>query len=195
MKIGVLTEGRGEVPALPRLYAQLRTAGHQLLNPLFVDVPPMASPALIANRAKARVNSVLARDADRAILILDRETDPTDPVTRATEICRALGNLCHGDVVVVMKDRCVENWLIADPAAFSSQSALFPKHQKVQYPKGRADSQDAIRLIKAALGSTSYDKVQHPARIFAQSDVSTMRVNSLSFDRFVAAISGATTPT
>lgn len=188
MKVGILTEGRGEVPALPKLYGQLRALGHQLLNPVFVDVPPLAPAALVANRARARVNMMLARDADRAILILDREGSLQDPVVRAQEIVSALKPMCGGDVRVVIKDRCIENWLIADSAAFSAQPMLFPRHDKIRYAAGRADAQDATKLIKMALHTSSYEKMQHPAKILAHSKIVSMRSNSASFERLIQAI-------
>lgn len=192
MKIGFLTEGRGEVPALPKLFAELKSMASipvQYLHPVFVDVSPDAPAKLIARGVKPRLDALVGRGANKLVLVLDRESVKISAAKRAAEISTALTQHCTHNVCVIIKDRCIENWLIADPQAYRKQRALFPNAARIRYPSGRADNQDAEALIKAAIVNGNYDKMRHPEKILSKSSPAVMALNSKSFAQFVSVVS------
>lgn len=193
LRVGIVTEGRGEVPAFPPLYPSLQalvapSRQVQFLNPAFAPADPCAPPVVIAKACKPRVDALHARGAELVFVTLDRECITETAIQRGEAIGQQLAAMCAGETVVLIKDRAVENWLIADPGAFDRSRALFPDAARVRYPQGRADSQDAIALIKAAIKGGRYDKMRHPTKIWERSDCAVMEVNSRSFCRLVAEI-------
>lgn len=190
--IGIITEGRGELVALPMLYAQLEEKSDcTIMNPIHVPVDPQAPVPLLCSRLEVKVKHAQGRGAHRVIVLLDSEKRDICPGVRAREI--SLGLKARGliNFQVVLKHTRLENWLIADISAFQVQKKLFPRAEKVTYPRGNADEVNAQRLISSALaGGRSYSKIIHPQKILAHADVAVMLKNSASFDKFVRELSG-----
>ncbi|MGC7097091.1 DUF4276 family protein [Amycolatopsis lurida] len=186
-----MTEGRGEIVALPHLYKSLEAhCGIRLLNPIHAPVHPTSPLPLLCNQIIFRVRQAKARGADSVVVILDTEAVEVDPTERASEIAEKLKTAGEKNVLVAMKHVKFENWLISDPDAFEKQRSLFPDYKKVRYPDGRADFIDAESLIKQALGSRrSYSKTQHPPKITSKSQLASMVKNSQSFRDFVFLLS------
>lgn len=189
-KIGLITEGDGEVEAINSLLGQIQQlCAASVLRPMHVAVDPQAPISLLCRRVGERVKFTRSRGASVTIVVLDSETRQTCPGVRASEIARGLAKLGYNDVRVVLKHTCFENWLISDPAAFRSQPKLFPNHQLIRYPEGMADEIEAKSLIERAMGSArSYSKGLHPRKILEKANIATMQKHSSSFDKFVRAI-------
>jgi hypothetical protein len=189
--IGVVTEDKGAIPALPELFVQLRRlcGNAQILNPFFADVDPKCPvPRLCAGLAP-RVKQPFARGASFVLVLLDLEDLDICPGARAIQIQNGLKQHVDGNVRVVLKRRCFENWLIADLDAIRSQVKLFPAAQRISYPPGQADEVDALQAVKDAAGRRSaYSKTYHPRRILAKASVETMAANSRSFSKFVRSL-------
>ncbi|MFC5060605.1 DUF4276 family protein [Actinomycetospora atypica] len=192
-RVGIVTEGDGEVKGLPHLYAQLeRSAGVQLLKPIKANIPPMAPPPLIARRIETGVRLAGARGADRVVVALDSEDPHCCPGERSKIIRAELARICATEVSVVLKHCKLENWLIADLAALETCSGLFPNWANVTYPQGRADTADAYRMLSNATGRRDhYTKIKHAERLLRNCNVQTMASNSRSFSKFLKEIASS----
>lgn len=196
MRVSIITEGASEFASLPLLAPQLRLrSGAVISRPLKVNVPPDASPVVVARECKSRV--LIARrsqKADLILVVLDREQQTEPPGTIASSIQSAIGRACSGasDVAVVLKDRAFENWLISDLQALRAQPRRFtvgPALVRAVEPD-KADAAPALALMKSAvLGD--YDKVKDSARIMERLDVATAAQNSRSFRHFLHLIGDA----
>jgi hypothetical protein len=185
--VGIVTEGRGEVVALPLLYSQLEKVGSvRLINPIFADVDPLAPIALLCKGLSPRIKQAGSRGADRVIVLLDSEKNNICPGERAAEICRCLSGMVEEEVAIVLKHTCFENWLVADMSPFFAQPALFPEVARMKISAGSADVANGKRVIQSALGSRRfYSKMDHPCKILKGANVEAMRRQSRSFDKFV----------
>src|SRR5207248_8508876 len=122
------------------------------------------------------------RNAERVIVILDRETRSECPGKLAGAI-EAKVRSADRDVVVVIKNVMFENWLVADIHAVASITARFEVSKTAikSVEPNRADHADAIGLLrKAAKKGKSYDKVADSKRILKVAHVSFMAANSRS---------------
>src|ERR1044072_7634765 len=159
--VGIVTEGRGEIFALPTIYSQLQEYEHVvLLKPIHVSVDPRTPIPLLCKRLVPKINQSHARGANYVVVLLDSEDGYSCPGERAQQILRHLNRLCSRQLAVVLKHTKLENWLISDRSAFRAQRRLFPEYRKIEFARGRADEVDAERLITAAMGKSSdYSKI------------------------------------
>ncbi|GAA0948580.1 hypothetical protein GCM10009554_46320 [Kribbella koreensis] len=195
MRIAILTEGDGEFKALPRLYPQLREAipRSTILRPLKVATTPYAAPGTIAQQCISRLTIAKSQQADRFILLLDREQqDKCSGVIAdsiSSQIIKKI-SLPPKSLYVVLKDRTFENWLIADPDALRSQRARFRLTVAFERAAGRggSDRADALSLLKAVAVGSDYDKIEDADRICARQSIGKVASNSRSFRHFLHAI-------
>jgi len=191
MKIGLLVDGRAEYYGLPHVLPRLGSP-HQVLSPLVCDIQPFASPAQMALAASKRFQILLAKGAESIVVLIDKETRPDCTVelvraverearTRLREISATV------DLQVVLKVSMFENWLIADPEALGGLAGLFEKVERIekQVVKGRADSADALGLLKACSRERVYDKVKGATAICPRLDPTRAAGNSRSFRKFL----------
>jgi hypothetical protein len=194
MKIGLLVDGRAEYYGLPQILPRLGSP-HQVLSPLVCDIQPFASPAQMAFAASKRFQILLAKGAESIVVLIDKETRPDCTVelvraverearTRLREISSTV------DLQVVLKVSMFENWLIADPEALGGLAGLFEKVERIekQVGKGRADSADALGLLKACSRERVYDKVKGAMAICPRLDPARAAGNSRSFRKFLKAL-------
>lgn len=190
MKIGVIVDGKAEPEALLRLRGKVHASG-PFLKPLYVDLQPMAPPGLVAKRARRNIDTLRARGAQRIVLLIDREERQECAPELAARIAEALGRRGESGVTVVVKDRALENWLVADPDCFAALSARFhpPKSFARRVSPNKADSvRDAAFLLNRIAVRRPYHKRHDPARILAALDVTAAAKNSRSFRRFLRAM-------
>jgi hypothetical protein len=93
-------------------------------------------------------------------------------------------------IAVVMKNRMLENWLVAD---FDTVSGLqgrfkFTAGDRASVIPNRADNVDALRMLKRAAGKRAYDKVADSQRILGSANPLRMADNSRSFRKFLRSI-------
>jgi len=182
MKIGLLVDGDAEYHALPKLLSRLESPHQVLSQPLKCDIQPFATPAQMALAASKKFQ-------------IDKETRPdcTVELVRAVEreARKRLREMSTTvDLQVVLKISMFENWLIADPEALGGLAGLFEKVERIekQVGKGRADSADALSLLKACSRERVYDKVKGAMAICPRLDPIRAAGNSRSFRKFMKAL-------
>jgi hypothetical protein len=188
MRIGIVVDGVSEFRSLGQLYADLEVlTGNQFLAPLHADIQPHAPVGTIAKQCSASINQLFGRNADRVILLFDRETRSECPGTLAQAVERKIR---REGVRVVVKDRAFENWVIADLAALRKQPKRFEvsKATARAVQPDKADRVDALALLKRAAIKDAYDKVEDSKRVLTVADASSIGAHSRSFRRFLRCV-------
>jgi hypothetical protein len=195
MKIGFVVDGVTEFASLPCIYTRLSNAtGNQFLRPLKVDIQPKAPVGVIVRQSIRGVRQYAARDADRIILLLDREDRDECPGELAREIEAGLKGLGYTNASVVLKDRTFENWLIADIGAVRRCRGRFVVSNAMigAVEPDKADRADALRLLKRAVKhGDSYDKVKDGKALLDGALLENIALNSRSFRRLLRTIGAA----
>lgn len=192
MKIGLLVDGRSEYQALPHLLERLRTEHLVLQRPLFCDIQPFASPAQMALAASKAFPILLSKGVDRIVILIDKETrqDCTVELVQAVEreASERLARLdTEARVQVVFKVSCFENWLVADPQALRDLTGLFENVERIErkVAPNRADSVNALELLKGCSRQKSYDKPGGALAICKKLDPQRAAANSRSFRKLL----------
>lgn len=187
MRIGFVVDGKSEYRSLAKLFPQLSClTGNTFLRVVRADIQPTAPFGAMARACKPRLVELEGRRADRIIILVDREQRVECPGEFAVALGRSAQTMVDTKVGVVVKNRCFENWLIADLDALGCQPGRFrvSASMKRRVTPNKADLIDALPEIKAAvLGD--YDKVADSERILANADVSRCALHSRSFRRFL----------
>ncbi len=192
MKIGLLVDGRAEYQALPHLLERLRTEHTILQRPLFCDIQPHASPAQMALAASKKFPILLDQGADIIVILIDKETrqDCTVELVQAVEreASERLRKLdTEARVRVVLKVSCFENWLASDPQALRDLPGLFEKVERIErrVAPNRADSVNALELLKGCWRQRSYDKPRSAVAICKKLDPQRAAANSRSLRKLL----------
>lgn len=192
--IGLIVDGEGEYRSLPFLIARLNAGSQVLRQPLLVNTNGNVPTGQIAAAIKSRLPILAARGATRAVVLIDRETNPTCPGKLATEIADALRPSCGPDSVstatVVVKNHMFENWLIADVRTLTQMRARFQLTVSAVrlIQSGRADAANALAIIKRAAIGTQYDKVVDAVSIMKVADPLAIAANSRSFRKLLRTV-------
>lgn len=189
MKLGVVVEGHSEYKALPEICPQLREAcGASTVKLLRADYDPLAPPARIVKACESRIIQLAERDCRAAVVLVDRE----GRTERCAEIAKGLEQAFSSNdfsipVHVVVKDKCFENWLVADLAALRQLRKRFQvsKGMAQKVEPNRADRADALDLLKRAAKGSSYGKVDDAKRILEKASVDRIALHSRSFRCFL----------
>jgi hypothetical protein len=189
MNIGIITDGQAEAIALQKIVKGLRTNADNIISPVYADLQPKAAPGQIARAASSRIGLLIGRGADRIIVIVDREDDPTCPAMLALNLETAF-NEQGFSVCVAIKNRCFENWLIADPQAFRSMRARFSVSRSFvrSVSPNRADANsNPCRLINRIVRGQGgeYHKRKDACNLASKLNVEEAARNSRSFRRFL----------
>lgn len=190
MKIAVLTEGESEYGALPALFEQLAAStGNEFGLILRLPVQPDGPADKIARACKSLFAVLSAKGAESVIIVLDREARSQAPGRIAEQVYEAVARHCDFgfDVDVVIKDRSFENWVIADVDALKAQRARFNVTTRLTNAvvPDRADSANALELLKQATIGSSYDKRVDSARTLRKVRIERLAANSRSFRHFL----------
>lgn len=192
MKIGFIVDGEAEYRSLSPLLRQIeRESQHVLLNPLIAKIQPLAHVHRIVAAVAPAIKILRGKQAEKIVILMDRENREVCPGAWAAEITRALtatyrdyGITAFG---VVIKDSCYENWLVADTSVFQKLPKRFSLSdaamRKIQ--PNKADRIDAQKLIKDAARGNAYHKVTDAMRIMEQAEVMGIAANSRSFRRLL----------
>lgn len=186
MKVGVICDGDAEVEVLNALLPRVQMPNVQFLRALYADMQPSAPVMQVARTAKSRLDFCVARSVDRSIVIIDRETSSECPGDRASAIRGAILQMGYNNVDVVVKDRKLENWLIADAEGVNSLTGFdIPVRLVRRIAAAGADSLvDAEReLSKAA--SRGYSKRRDAIQIARAISLDALSIRSRSFRRFL----------
>ncbi|HEY0735331.1 MAG TPA: DUF4276 family protein [Herpetosiphonaceae bacterium] len=189
MKIGFIVDGEAEYRSLPPLLRQIeRESQHVLLNPLLAKLQPLAHVSRIVAAVAPAIKILRGKQAQKVIILIDRENREVCSGAWAAEITNALaakyGSVAFG---VVIKNSCFENWLVADTRVFTKLPKRFSLSdtaiRKIQ--PNKADRIDAQKLIKEAARGNAYHKVTDAMRIMAEAEIMSIAANSRSFRRFL----------
>ena len=189
-KVAIITEGVSEYRSLPKLYRQLaERTGNSLLHPTRVSVSPDASPEIIARNCSTHIKLAMAQRAELVVVLLDREVQaaPAGDLAAAIELALRRCTPVNIDIYVVLKDRMYENWLISDLEALRSQPGRFKVTAALvrAVEPNKADTCNAMALIKRATIGDSYDKVPDSVRICQRLDVGRASKHSRSIRHFL----------
>jgi hypothetical protein len=186
-RIGIIVEGNGEVPAFRQLIPKLSTNYQILGQPVRADLQPKSTPTQVATSAKAAVAYFNGRNVDLIVVLIDKETHPSAPKFAASLKIAFVNRYPNTLFEVVVKDSCVENWLVADMDAIRAQPKRFkPTAGHVaQVVPNKADNIDAQRLLNRMALKFQYDKGSDPLRITSHQDPRRAAANSRSFRRLL----------
>jgi Domain of unknown function (DUF4276) len=196
LKTAIVVEGDGEYKSLPLVLNKLKAdLAHPTLRPVRIAVTPNAPDAKIARECVKALKIAQALGATRAIVLLDREqvTDtPHEIATRLTaEIEAQFGSSL--EVMVVLKDRAFENWLVADMGALAAQTARYTVTQALRrrVEPNKADRTNAIAILNSAANRIPYHKIDDAYRLCKHLDPLVAASNSRSFRHFLHALGHA----
>lgn len=186
-RVGVIVEGSGEVSAFKCLLPKIQTPFQLLEQPLRADMQPKATPAQVAISAKAAVTYYIRRNVDIIIVLIDNEDHPNPPYF--AKQLKAAFSARYENIVfeVVVKNSCIENWLIADLEAIKAQPKRFRLTDAIikQISPNKSDSVDAQSVLDKIAIKFDYDKGNDPTRIARMQDPIRIAGNSRSFRRFL----------
>lgn len=183
-------EGHSEFYSLGIILNSLRGAyGHTILKPLYAPIQPKASYDVIARACKSRIGILESKNVDRIIVLLDREDREACPAEMAGALVFALKKLTSIEVLVVIKNRCYENWLIADLKALRDQPKRYKvsKNSEKSVVPNKADNVEALKLLKS-MCINQYDKVEDSKKIAKHATASRIASNSRSFRRLMRCV-------
>jgi hypothetical protein len=194
MRIGIVMDGDAESQAFKRVTRRLGIQGVTFIDPVYADLQPKAAAGQIARAAVATIETLVEmRGAERVIVIIDREDNAKCPGSLRDDLEDRFKSLGRDEVLVVIKNRQFENWLIADPQALhraSSQQFRKPSPQFIKAVRpNRADSVvDPVGLLDALCREQPFHKRRDAAAVCDALDVPTVAANSRSFRRFLRAV-------
>lgn len=190
MRVGFVVDGESEFRSLPRLFDQLRSStGAQFERPLLAKIQPLAPVPVIARACESRIAILEQRGVDISVILFDRETRPECCGELAVAVHRLLSKFASCNIAVVVKNRCFENWLVADIDALRAQPGRFRVSRAVvrAVSRNNADQTPAVDLLKRC-AKGDYDKVRDSYRILEQAEISRIAMNSRSFRRFLRVV-------
>ena len=191
MKIGIVVDGDAESQALRLLTKRIDIEDVQLLAPAYANMQPKSAPGQIAQSAKSRIDILLARKANKIVVLVDREDRDECPPAFARQIKQAFAQLGYDDITVVVKNRTFENWLIADIDALKELSGLFSvtrSFERTVSPNKADNVGDAEALLKKIAIKRRFHKRRDASAITAVQEALEMARNSRSFRRFLRVV-------
>lgn len=189
MIIGVIVEGAGEIDAIEQILIKIQSNHDIKKTPLRADLQPKATPRVIARSARSQVMLWEKRGADCIVILIDRE-DHDCPVDFAKNLHAAFNDMYSNTGIefrIVIKDKKIENWLIADIEALRKIPGRFEISLKFERSiLGKADNiGDAVSLINTATGKKRYHKGEDPTLICRHQDPLRASKNSRSYRKFL----------
>lgn len=194
MNVGLVVDGVGEYKSLGGLFAQLHaSSGNTFLRVVRADIQPYAPPGVIVRSCQKAVRALRDRGADRVVILFDREVHRTCASALAMSVERIYLDEQRVDVAVVVKDRCFENWLIADVDVFKRYPGRYKVSRGMRslVAPDKADHVDAQKWLQRAVTSGNYEKGTDCIQILIGMDVLRAARNSRSLRRFLRVVGAA----
>lgn len=193
MRIGIIADGQSEVGALPLLLDKLEIPEVTIINPRFADLQPKATPAQICKAAESRIKALIQNDNVEKIVVLidleDRDDCPGDWANAVTQEFRRRG---FHDVIVVIKNRKFENWLISDieniRKRMPGRIAMGEGVIRAIRGSGADSFADAETVLDTACIGKNYNKRKDSVQICRVADPLAIAINSRSFRRFLRVV-------
>jgi Domain of unknown function (DUF4276) len=188
VKIGLVVDGFAEFYSLPLLRIELeQNSGHQLIGPVKAEIQPTAPLPQIARSCLPSISILGAKGAKKTIVLFDREDRQECPGDLAQAVTEILRSKFRVGANVVVKDSKFENWLIADVEALKHQNKRFRVSRTMESAvvPNKADTIDALRMLKDAAQGREFSKVLDARRICDVATIDEIAANSRSFRRFL----------
>lgn len=190
MRVVIATEGDLELQVLKQILNQVGDRSPTVsVATLKIACQPDGPARLIARKVAPLLRIAHDKRAAKFILVLDREKRPEAPGAIAIQIEQEINRAgaCDLQVSVVIKDRTIENWLIADLNALKRLRGRFSVSKKLiaQVAPNKADGVEALSLLKSAALGRAYDKMSDGARIGRELDAIRAGANSRSLRHFL----------
>lgn len=189
----LVVEGEAEYAAIPVL---LRSRGIETGRPIIyrgqgVDC---TISVLVERKLLRPTLAAFEKRCGRVVVVIDRERRPDCPGDFAQRVANELRRQLRAragydgepPVSVVCADRCLENWLLADPEAFGGHAYIV--RSVVKRVGNNADGIDAIGIIKWAFRrGKQYDKVRDAPTFAAnvRAELPVARGRSRSLNKFL----------
>lgn len=191
-KIGVIVEGAGEIAALEEIIRKVETTAQIFGRPLLADLQPKATPAVIARSARERVKYLAEKGANRVVVLIDRE-DHECPVKMAEELTHSFNKMYAElgvEICVVVKDFCIENWLLGDVQALRAMGARFAVPENFENVARNADNvKNPVRVLNSLCKKKDgYDKGDDPGAICRNAEPLRVATSSRSFRKFLRSV-------
>ncbi len=191
MRIRFIVDGQTEYHCLLEL---LKDSGspHILIGPpVYCDMQPYGSVKQIAYRVVKKLPIVMAKKPDLVVVTIDLEDRPDCPPDFARAVELEIGKRLSSrsfKYSVVVKVKCLENWLLGDIQSIRGLSGFTISRRAVRLVMpNKADNVDAINLLKKMSGG-GYDKVSDGKKIALRADCQVIGSHSRSFRRFLRVI-------
>ncbi len=187
MRAVLLVDGMSEYRGLPLLLRRTRGLAHRVVKTLYVPLQPGGPVNQNAILCASRIRLVGAT-VQLAIVIIDRETSVVAASRLASDLESAIRAGTNIEVAVVVKDRKLENWLVADPEAIRESLRgrfVLSAADERAILGDAADTANAEAILKRAAIKDAYSKVPDAQRILRVTDPLRMGANSRSFRRFL----------
>jgi hypothetical protein len=186
MRVGVICDGDAEVEVLKVILGKLSLAEIELLGAVYADMQPSAPNAQVVFAARSRIEIWRARRVNKIVVVIDREQSSMCPGQRAQELRAAFHGSGFTEVEVVVKDRKLENWLLADAEGVSTLKGFSISDSLAR--RVRNAGADSIGDAQAELeraSSKGYGKRRDAVRIAQVSSIAVIEERSRSFRRFL----------
>ena len=193
MKIGVIADGVAEVVALKELFRRINIDRVSVCDPLYADMQPHSTAGQIFKAAEGRLAILNGRGCNKIIILIDREDRQDCPGEMAGSIASAFHFNGHKNVVVVVKNRAFENWLVADMSALRATAARKYEIREGLIDRIRnsgADNVSAINLLENCVRG-GYSKRRDAIEICKIVDPTVVAENSRSFRRLMRVMGDA----
>lgn len=133
----------------------------------------------IAKRAEPLIRIQLAKGC-RVVLSVDREVRSTAATALEAAIHAALPIDCQERVAVVVADRMLENWLLADVRGLTKRSYISRSARQRQYEGTHGKNE-----LRQLFVDHDYDETTHAPELMKHVRMKMAVKNSTSFKRFV----------
>jgi hypothetical protein len=188
MKMGFIVDGDSEYRTLPIILSRIAPqCANDFPYVVKAPIPPYAPFGTIAKSCQSRANLLFQKGAQRVVILIDRESREECCGQIAQGISSAITEMVTGDVLIVVKNRRWENWIISDPDALKAQPRRFGGNAAIKRAvvPDNADSLDALSLLKKHVKGPAYSKILDSRRTLERAVPMKMAANSRSFRRFL----------
>ena len=187
MRVGLIVDGEAEFASIRRPLDRAQIAGLTIVGPALTKITPLAPAPAFAAECKKQIRVIESRQADRIVVVLDREQRQTCCGAIAEEYLGHLQKCTSTEIMVVIKNSMYENWLVADLDALGGLRARFDTTNALRrrIAPNKADSIDALASLKSAAIGRQYAKVEDSKRIMDRAEALKIGANSRSFRRLL----------
>lgn len=176
-RLGIIVDGQGD-------FASLNSRFKDRFRILKTDGPRghTVTPEQIITGSRKQVAMLQALRCTQVMLIIDFEERPISYYDFLKNLRAQLKSVDFGiSIVVVMPNKMIENWYLADIEHLSKKKAFLKDHLKQKNYEGRHGKNELKKLFKTGI---SYDETKHGPQMFCTIRFQMAKRNSRSFKDF-----------